>query len=238
MRIAMWSGPRNLSTAMMYSFAARDDCTVWDEPYYAAYLSSTGLEHPMRAEILAAGEQNAECVAAHCLEKGSDNKPNSYLKLMTQHMLPEFDRSWMSGVTNVFLIRHPAKVMASYLAKRESSTINDIGFWQQEALFRRVTDATGEPPVVIDSEDILSDPAKALQSLCKSIGLPFQDRMLRWSKGPHKYDGVWAPHWYKSVWQSTGFTKKRLSEPSTTGLDANILGEALKNYEFLRKYRI
>lgn len=238
MRIAMWSGPRNLSTALMYAFAARNDCAVWDEPFYAAYLASTGLEHPMRREILSAGEQDPAKVTARCLSDIPDGKHLFYQKHMTQHMVPEFDRSWLKQVTNVFLIRHPAKVMASYLAKRESSTLNDIGFWQQEELFDLVAATRGETPIVIDSESILADPKAALCNLCDAIGIDFQEQMLRWPKGPHKHDGVWAVHWYKSVWQSTGFTQKPVSEPDFEGLDQGILAKAMLSYEKMQKYCI
>ncbi|MCF6305607.1 MAG: HAD family hydrolase [Rhodobacteraceae bacterium] len=238
MRIAMWSGPRNLSTAMMYSFAARDDCAVWDEPFYAAYLAATGLEHPMRDEILAAGEQDHRKVAKKCLSAIPEGKSLFYQKHMTQHMIPEFDKGWLAGVKNVFLIRHPAKVMASYLVKREGSTLNDIGFWQQETLFDQVAESIGETPVVIDSDDILKDPKAALKGLCGAIDIDFQPQMLRWPKGPNENDGAWAPHWYKSVWQSTGFSQKPVSGPDISGLNKEILAKAMQSYQKLRQYRI
>ena len=138
MRIAMWSGPRNLSTAMMYSFGARDDCAVWDEPFYAAYLEETGLEHPMRAEILAAGERDAAAVAARCLGNIPDGKSVFYQKHMTHHMVPKIDREWMNSVTNIFLIRDPAKVIASYNAKRENPM-------HRSGPSRRPADREGDP---------------------------------------------------------------------------------------------
>ena len=135
-RIAMWSGPRNLSTALMYAFAAREDCTVWDEPFYAAYLAATGINHPMRAEILAANETDPAVIAARCA--GAWNTPIAYHKHMTLHMIPAFDRSFMAACENVFLIRHPARVVASYAKKREGPTLMDIGFVQQAELFDQV----------------------------------------------------------------------------------------------------
>jgi len=238
MRIAMWSGPRNLSTALMYAFAARDDCAVWDEPFYAAYLAATGLEHPMRSEILAAGVKNPAKVVESCLGKIPDEKTVFYQKHMTQHMIPDFNRTWLTQLTNVFLIRHPAKVLASYQAKRESITLNDIGFWQQEELFDQIAEAKGSQPIVIDSESILAEPKAAFIRLCGAIGIEFQEQMLSWPKGPHKHDGVWGSHWYKSVWESTGFTQKPASAPSLDGLDQDILAQAMKSYTKMQQYRI
>ncbi|MBL4805842.1 MAG: HAD family hydrolase, partial [Rhodobacteraceae bacterium] len=188
MHIAMWSGPRNLSTAMMYSFGARDDCAVWDEPFYAAYLAKTGQDHPMQTEILAAGEHDPALVAKRCVGAIPSGKTVFYQKHMTHHMVPAFDRDWMFGLTNIFLIRHPAKVVASYHAKRENPSLDDLGFRQQAEIFDAITAATGIAPAVIDSDDLLANPAKMLTKLCDSIGLKFQPAMLNWPKGGHSND--------------------------------------------------
>jgi len=238
MRIAMWSGPRNLSTAMMYSFGARDDCAVWDEPFYAAYLEETGLEHPMRAEILAAGDRDAAVVAARCLGDIPDGKSVFYQKHMTHHMVPEFDREWMNSVTNIFLIRDPAKVIASYNAKRENPTLDDIGFKQQAEIFDQIAQATGEVPVVVDSADILADPENLLQKICDHIGLPFQKSMLSWPKGGHKDDGAWADHWYKSVWESDGFSKPTAFPQTLSPAGEALNAQAHPYYERLSKHRL
>jgi Sulfotransferase domain len=195
----MWSGPRNLSTAMMYSFAARGDCAAWDEPFYAAFLAATGLDHPMTAEILAAGEADPARVAARCAGDVPGGKPFFYQKHMTHHMVPGFPLEFMDACTNVFLIRHPARVIASYLAKRENPTLEDLGFTQQAALFDRVADRTGTAPVVVDSADIRANPAAVLQRLCAAIGLPWTSAMLHWPAGPKPYDGAFAPHWYNRL---------------------------------------
>jgi len=238
MRIAMWSGPRNLSTAMMYSFGARDDCAVWDEPFYAAFLAETGLDHPMRAEILAAGEIDALVVSARCLGGIPDGKSVFYQKHMTHHMVPAFDRKWMNKVTNIFLIRDPAKVIASYNAKRENPTLDDIGFKQQAEIFDQIVEQTGGIPVVVDSDDILADPEGTLRKICDQIGLEFQEAMLRWPKGGHKDDGAWASHWYKSVWESDGFAKPAASVSKLSVEGSALCEQALPYYEKLRKHRI
>ena len=233
MKIAMWSGPRNLSTAMMYSFGARSDCAVWDEPFYAAYLAATGLEHPMRPEILAAGEQDADRVVAQLIGKHPENKQHFYQKHMTQHMINGVDRDWMDQVKNVFLIRHPARVIASYAKKRQGPTLDDIGFWQQAELFDQCKD-----PIVIDSHDIRDNPKAMLTALCNALDLPFDPAMLAWTAGGHKDDGAWAPHWYGAVHRSTGFAGAEGLLPELTGDYADMMEQALPFYEKLAATKI
>lgn len=237
-RIAMWSGPRNLSTAMMYSFAARGDAAVWDEPFYAAYLRATGIDHPMRDAIIAAHDPDAASVAAACIGDIPDGKAIHYQKHMTLHMIPEFDRSFMRNLTNVFLIRHPARVVASYSKKREHPTLADIGFVQQAELFDQVAGWMGRAPVVIDSADIRADPAGALSRLCAALDIPFTDAMLRWPAGPKPFDGVWAPHWYNAVHASTGFDEPEGPLPSLTPDAQALVDQALPHYERLAAYKL
>ncbi|MGP6085900.1 sulfotransferase-like domain-containing protein [Antarctobacter jejuensis] len=204
MNIACWSGPRNLSTALMYAFGARADCGVWDEPFYAAYLDRTGIIHPMTDEILAAGDADPLEVARRCAAPDPKGAAHFYLKLMTQHHLPGDSLDWGAGAAHVFLIRHPARVLASYAAKRENPTLDDIGFVQQAQIYDEVR-ARGWPVAVIDSFDIRRAPEAALRAMCAAIGLPFDPAMLSWPAGGHPDDGVWAPHWYDAVHRSTGF---------------------------------
>lgn len=234
MKIAMWSGPRNLSTALMFSFAARSDCTVWDEPFYAAYLRETGLGHPMRAEILAAGQQDADKVIKACL--ADSPKTVFFQKHMTQHMIPSFDRSWINEMTNVFLIRDPARVLASYAVKRENPTLDDIGFRQQAEIFDAVCQKLGTAPPVIDSFALRADPRGVLQDLCNKIDLPFEDSMLRWPKGGHPDSGVWADHWYGAVNASTGFAGIEGPRPEVPESLHNVLDAAQFYYEKLTCY--
>ena len=238
MKIAMWSGPRNLSTALMYSFAARGDCAVWDEPFYAAYLRETGTSHPMQDQVIAAHESDPALVAAGCVGEIPQEQSLFYQKHMTLHMIPAFDRGFMRDLTNVFLIRHPARVVASYAKKREGLTLADIGFVQQAELFDQVADWMGEPPLVIDSADIRSDPRAALTRLCEELGILFTENMLQWPAGPKPFDGVWAPHWYGAVHRSTGFEEPEGTLPELSAASQAIVDEALPYYEKLAAFRM
>ena len=237
-RIAMWSGPRNLSTALLYAFAARGDCAVWDEPFYAAYLQATGIAHPMAAEIIAAHEADPDRVAATCKGPVPQGKSLFYQKHMTMHMMPEFDRRWMRSCQNVFLIRHPARVVASYSKKRESPTLHDIGFVQQAELFDEVADWSGAAPLVVDSDDIRADPEEMLQKLCDACGVRFTRKMLSWPAGGHAADGVWAPHWYGAVHRSTGFEGAEGPLPALGGDYARLAEGALPYYKSLLMRKI
>ncbi len=237
-RIAMWSGPRNLSTAMMYAFAARGDCAVWDEPFYAAYLSATGIVHPMNDAVIAAGLTDPNKVAEACLGSVPAQKTLFYQKHMTLHMIPSFDRGFMRGLTNVFLIRHPARVVASYAKKREAPTLMDIGFVQQAELFDQVADWLGTAPVVVDSADIRAEPQQSLTRLCVALGIAFVPDMLRWPAGPKPYDGVWAPHWYNAVHASTGFDEPEGPLPKLSPEFADLSDQAMPYYERLAGYRL
>ncbi|EPX77461.1 sulfotransferase-like domain-containing protein [Litoreibacter arenae] len=229
MKIAMWSGPRNLSTAMMYSFGNRPDCEAVDEPFYAAYLHATGIEHPMGAEVIASQETDPAKVAAACAAPPAQHR---YMKHMPHHMLDYFPLDWAEGCVNVHLIRHPARVIASYAAKRENPTLEDIGYPQQTALYDKIGG------LVIDSHDIREDPEAALRVLCDAIGLPFSDAMLHWPAGPKPFDGVWASHWYGAVHRSTGFAGPEGVLPKLDGEAAELCEMALPHYEALKARKL
>ncbi len=235
-RIAMWSGPRNLSTAMMYAFAARGDCAVVDEPFYGAYLAATGIDHPMKQAVIAAQDNDPLAVGRALLGPIPQEQSLYYQKHMTLHMIPAFDRSFMRGLTNVFLIRHPDRVVASYAKKREAPTLADIGFVQQAELFDQVADWQGNAPHVIDSGDIRANPTKALSDLCARLGIAFSPSMLHWPIGPKPYDGVWAPHWYGTVHNSTGFEDPEGPLPDLTGHFADLAAAAMPYYSHLRAF--
>lgn len=234
----MWSGPRNLSTAMMYSFAARRDCAVWDEPFYAAYLKATGIDHPMRAAIVAGNEADPDKVAALCAGPIPQEKTLFYQKHMTVHMIPAFDRGFMRACENVFLIRHPARVVASYAKKREGPTLADIGFVQQAELFDEVAGWKGSAPLVIDSQDIRANPRKMLEKLCAALGIPFTGNMLSWPAGPKPHDGTWAPHWYGAVHRSTGFDAAEPPPPDLPAAYRRLADQALPHYDRLKAFAL
>lgn len=238
MHLAMWSGPRNLSTALMYSFAARGDCAVWDEPFYAAYLAATGIDHPMRDEVIAAGECDPREVARACIGPIPSGLPLYYQKHMTLHMIPAFDRSFMRSCVNVFLIRHPARVVASYSRQRASVSLDDIGFTQQADLFDEVAAFDDRLPVVVDSSDIRADPGGVLARLCAAVGIEYTERMTRWPAGGHPSDGVWAPHWYQAVHRSTGFQDAEGPLPRLAGAAADLARQAMPSYEHLKAHAI
>ena len=199
-RIAMWSGPRTVSTALMRSFENRPDTVVVDEPLYGYYLARTGIDHPGRDEIIATMPTDWRSVLDD-LTGGRlpDGVCVHYQKHMTHHLLPEIDRAALAGLTHAFLIRDPRQLLASYARVRSAPTLADLGLEQQAEIFRTF----GGP--VIDAADILRDPPAALGALCAALGIEFDPAMLSWPAGPRPTDGVWAPHWYDSVWRSTGF---------------------------------
>ena len=204
-RVAMWSGPRNISTAMMRSWENRGDTAVWDEPFYAYYLDSTGIEHPVDSEVIAAGETDWRCVVERLLGEVPGERRVFFQKHMTHHLLPEIDRGWMDEVVNCFLIRDPREVLASYARMRSTVTVEDVGVPQQAEIFDYLHTRGVDAPVVIDARDVLENPRGVLSALCAEIGVDFTDRMLAWPPGPRESDGVWARHWYRSVHRSSGF---------------------------------
>ena len=206
-RIAMWSGPRNISTALMRAFENRDDCAVVDEPFYGVYLQGTGIDHPGREQIIESMDCNWQSVARSLCESVPSACTVFYQKHMTQHILPEMDMGFAESLTNCFLIREPRRIIASYVRIRPNFTLEELGFPQQLDLFERIRAAQGEPPVVIDSRVILTDPRRSLETLCAALGIPFVESMLSWPAGPRDSDGVWAPHWYASVEASRGFER-------------------------------
>jgi len=236
-RIAMWSGPRNISTAMMRAFENRPDTAVVDEPFYAAYLKSTGIDHPRRAETLAAHESDWRKVVDVLTGPVPHGRAIFYQKHMTHHMLPDLDLDWMEECRNAFLIRAPEAVLASYSSKRAEFLPADVGFARQRELFERECDRLGKAPPVIDAEDVLRNPRAALATLCDANEIPFSERMLNWPAGPRPTDGAWAPAWYDSVERSTGFAAPR-TLPTLAG-DLKALADSLRpHYEYLARYNM
>jgi hypothetical protein len=204
-RIAMWSGPRNISTAMMRAFENRTGCVVSDEPLYAHYLQATGIDHPMRDAVIASQPTDWRDVVRQITGPAPGGAALWYQKHMTHHMIPAVGRGWLEELENAFLIRDPREMAASYGAKRESATPADLGAELQAEIYDEVVRRTGREPPVIDAADVLRDPRRILTLLCEALEIPFDAAMLSWPAGQRDSDGVWGEHWYASVWASTGF---------------------------------
>ncbi len=205
-RIAAWSGPRNLSTAMMRSWENRADCAVIDEPFYAASLAATGQDHPLRDEILAAGPTSPAAAAAACVAPLPDGIAVHYQKHMAHHLHDDFDRSWLDSVHHVLLLRNPRRVLASYTKVWDDVSVETIGLPQQLELLPRAS-------IVIDTDDFLVAPRRYLIEICTVVGINFDEAMLSWPAGPRASDGVWAPAWYDNVKASTGFGPPPIGGP-------------------------
>jgi hypothetical protein len=239
MRIAMWSGPRNISTAMMRAWENRPDTFVCDEPFYAYYLRETRLEHPGAEEVIAHGETDSRNVIAQLTGPVPGGKRIYYQKQMTHHLLPEIDRAWLANVTNCFLIRDPAEVIISYLKKNNDPTLEDIGFVQQAEIFDWVCAETGSVPAVIDARDVLENPERVLRLLCEAVGVEFTDAMLSWPPGLRETDGIWAKHWYAEVAKSTGFQKPMAGNRSVVPERLrDVCARAREYYERLYQHRL
>lgn len=238
-RIAMWCCPRTISTALMRSFESRGDTYVCDEPLYAYYLAATGLPHPMAEEIVASGETDWRKVAAWLTGPVPEGKRVFYQKHMAHHLLPEVGREWLDGLVHAFLIREPRELLPSLDAKLGAPRFEDTGYGQQLEIFERVRERTGKTPPVVDSSELLTDPAGHLRALCAALGLEFTERMLSWEPGPRPTDGVWARHWYDNVERSRGFAPPRppRDEPLPAHLAA--LAERCREpYERLAAHRL
>ena len=237
-RIAMWSGPRNISTAMMRSWENRSDTFVCDEPFYAYYLYATGLPHPVAGDIIAQGEIDWREVIKTLTGEIPQGKTIFYQKQMTHHLLPEVDRRWLSRVTNCFLIRDPREVLTSYLKKNYEPTPHDLGFPQQAEIFEWVQTHVGVTPPVLDARDVLENPRHALGCLCDVLGLSFSESMLSWPPGPRMTDGPWAPHWYAEVHSSTSFQIYRPKGDVVPNHLKSVCDECLDCYHRLYAYRL
>ncbi len=236
--IAMWSGPRNISTAMMRAWKNRDDCVVWDEPLYGYYLHETGIDHPGAEEVIADQGINWRNIVARCSSDSAQKMSLFYQKHMTLHLLPDIDRSFLSSLVNCFLIREPERVIVSYAAVRSEATLEDIGFIQQAELFDYVKKISNQIPVVIDSREFLQDPEAMLCAFCARLEIAFDEKMLCWPQGPRKSDGVWGKYWYDSVWNSTEFTVYQEKPVKLSRKDNRIAEKARPYYDLLYQHRL
>lgn len=237
-RVAMWSGPRNISTAMMRAFGNRPDAFVTDEPLYGHYLARTGAPHPGAADVIAAQGTDWRAIAARLTGPVPNGARIWYQKHMTHHLLPEIDRDWLGGLTNAFLIRDPREMLTSLLRVTPGAGLPDTGLPQQVEIYEWVRAATGSEPPILDSRDVLENPRRSLGLLCEAVGIAFDERMLSWPPGRRETDGVWAPHWYANVEKSTGFEPYRPKTERVPEDRAEMLERCVALYDRLRANRL
>lgn len=234
----MWSGPRNISTALMRSWDSREDTVVTDEPFYANYLRETGVDHPGRDEVLEAHPEPWEVIAERLTGAIPDGKSIWYQKHMSHHLLPEMTGPWLDRLTHAFLIRDPAAVVASFSRVVNEPVLADLGLVQQVAIFERVREREGATPPVIDSDDLLRNPRAMIVALCRQLSVPFDEAMLSWEPGPRSSDGIWSKYWYDSVERSTGFEPWERREINLEGRLRALADECDPYYRTLAAHRI
>lgn len=236
LRVNCWSGPRNVSTALMRSFSQRSDTRVVDEPLYGHYLAVTGAEHPGREELLEVLETDADPVISQVI-LGPCDRPILFLKQMVHHLTPGLDIAFLQRCVNVMLIRDPADVITSLVNQLPKPTLRDVGLDRQVEVFRDLR-SWGQDPPVIDSRLLLRDPPRVLREVCERIGIGWQEEMLSWPAGPRPEDGPWARYWYDSVQNSTGFTEYRPKNEPVPEHCAELLEQCRPLYEELFAHAI
>lgn len=237
-RIAMWSGPRNISTALLRAWENREDAWVADEPLYAHYLTQVTVAHPGVDEVIAHHETDWRVVVNAITGPVPEGRAIWYQKHMAHHWLAHLQGDWLLRLSNAFLIRHPAEMLPSLAAKMGPPQLRDTGLPQQREIFQFLRSATGRTPPVIDAEDILRDPRGALGAFCEAVGVPFSERMLAWPPGRRPTDGIWARYWYDAVERSTGFEPYQPRERRVAPELEPLLEECLPYYEELRAFRV
>jgi len=238
LRIAMWSGPRNISTAMMRSFGNRPDCFVCDEPLYAHYLDQTRLPHPGMEQVIASQPTDWREVVAWLTGPTPNGQTVWYQKQMCHHMLPVIDLDWLKQLTNCFLIREPREMITSLIHFIPQPTLEDTGLPQQVRLYDWVCEHVNANPPVIDSKDVLLNPRGVLTKLCDAVGLAFTEAMLNWPAGIRPTDGVWAKYWYKKVEPTTGFGTYKPKDDQVPESMLGLLAECDALYQRMAERRI
>lgn len=237
-RLAMWSGPRNISTAMMRAWEHRADTVVIDEPLYAHYLLSTGRDHPGRDEVLAHHETDWRRAVAHLLAPLSEGASIFYQKHMAHHLLPHIELDWLDQLTHAFLIRDPREMLTSLVKNIPNPTVEETGLPQQVQLFERIRTHRSTTPPILDSRDVLTNPRRLLTGLCEAVNVPFDEHMLHWPAGSRESDGIWAKHWYASVERSTGFQPYAPKQEPVPNELRSLLDECMGYYEALYEHRL
>lgn len=234
----MWSGPRNLSTAMMRSFGSRSDTFVSDEPFYGCYLRTSGAAHPMREEVIASMDCDWASVMETLRGDPPDGSPVWYQKHMWHHMTGPIGYDDFAGFRHAFLIREPERMIASYLRKRESARFEDFGLERQSDFFEGEADRLGHAPPVVEAKDVLTNPETVLSKLCSALGIAWDPAMLSWAPGRRETDGVWAAHWYNAVEKSTGFARPETDAVKLPSEAQNLAERCRPYYERLAAHRL
>ena len=234
----MWSGPRSISTTLMRSFENRRDTFVTDEPFYAHYLYETGIDHPLRDNIISVGNTDWNSVAYNITGPIPDGKDIWYQKHMAQHNLPGKDMAWIQKVRNIFLIRNPREVILSYTKKYDITSIRQLGYPQQGVLFTMLNKCSSDMPLILDARDVLDNPEGMLKGLCERLKVPFYKEMLSWPAGRRESDGIWGNHWYERVEASTGFQKYAENYDILSSEQEEIYEACMEYYQQLYQHRI
>ena len=238
MKVAMWSGPRNISTALMRSFENRTDTHVTDEPFYAYFLNESGEDHPARQEILRDQSSDWDTVSSELIGSIPNQKRVWHQKHMAHHIFKHSDLNWTKHVVNLFLIRDPKEVIISYQKRFPLIDHMQLGYNQQIKIIKTIAKTTGEHPIVINAKDVLKEPEKILKKLCAHLNIDFEDKMLNWPEGKRVSDGVWAPHWYSEVEKTTGFQAYSYHDVVLDSKWRDIYDRCMVDYEVLNSHSL
>lgn len=236
MIIACWSGPRNISTALMRSWSSRKDTFVTDEPFYAYYLKETQMNHPMHKKIINHYLSDYDEIVNHLINEIPNRKNIWYQKHMAHHLIDLSKIDWIKKCENCILIRHPKEVISSYTAKNELNCVTELGYPQQFELakFLKKSNCSFK---IIDSADLLKNPKEILFEWCESINIQFDESMLHWKRGDHPNDGIWWPHWYNNVIETTGFQKYKKKDISIENEYDSIYNDSMEYYNYLKGFK-
>ena len=236
MIVACWSGPRNISTALMRSWSSRKDTYVTDEPFYAYYLKETQINHPMHEKIINHYLSDYDEIVNHLINVTPNEKNIWYQKHMAHHLIDLSKIDWIKKCENCILLRHPKEVISSYTAKNKLNSITELGYPQQFEIVKFLK-GSNQSFKIIDSEDLLKNPKKVLSDWCKSINIKFDESMLQWKKGSHANDGIWWKHWYNNVIETTGFQKYQKKDISIENEYDSIYNDSMEYYNYLKGFK-
>ena len=236
MIVACWSGPRNISTALMRSWSSREDTFVTDEPFYAYYLNETKLEHPMHLEIINNYPSDYNKIVNYLVNKIPERKKIWYQKHMAHHLLDLKNIEWLTNCENCILLRHPKEVISSYSNKNKLNAIEELGYPQQYEIIKFLK-KKNKSYIIIDSSELLKNPKEVLSDWCNKINIEFCHSMLRWGKGSHTYDGIWWKFWYDNVITTTGFQKYEKKDITIEKKYDSIYNESMKYYNYLKEVK-